>query len=109
MNQPHSNLGENNPRGVSHGFAYIKTYYLTPTCIVTNPPSKLITILAVFINGLPKIKESSTLGVVWFAGRGFDGIGSGSGGVCRSGSGGGSGVLMCLWCSVSVYGSGVFF
>ena len=49
------------------------------------------------------------LGVVWFAGRGFDGSGSGSGGGCRSGSGGGSGVLMCLWCGVSVYVSEVFF
>ena len=47
------------------------------------------------------------LGLVWFAGTGFGG--SGSGGGCRSGSGGGSQVLMCLWYVVSVYGSGVFF
>ena len=49
------------------------------------------------------------LGVVLFTGRGFDGSGNGSGGECRSGIGSGGGVLMCLWCGVSVYGSGVFF
>ena len=48
-------------------------------------------------------------GVVWFAGSGFDGSRSGSGGGCRSESGSGSRVLMCLWCVWSVYGSDVFF
>ena len=51
-----------------------------------------------------KKKDIDHLGVVWFAGTDFGGSESGSGGGCRSGSGVGSQVLMCLWCGVSVYG-----
>ena len=61
------------------------------------------------VTEMKMLRGMSEFTLVWFVGRGFDGSGSGSEGGCRSGSGGGNGVLMCRWCGVSVYGNEVFF